>query len=194
LTKAEVKELQDQATRYLKEEICRVDSWVVLLADSEAILKRIEKLSALDSSPFTRQQLDNLRRRFEDYFHHGDYFEGKVWVKKHRPIFNNSNARFFTCVRLYLVRVLTNAVSENWAKTAALIRKKIARSDGIPLRFREVPHSTREDCVWDFWWIEDENENDDYPKWLIPWLTFGRLYSFKMYKTPWSERVVDVCL
>ncbi len=95
LTKAEVKALQDQATRYLKEEICRVDLWVMLLADSETILKRIENSSALDSSPFSCQQLDNLRCRFEDYFHHGDYFEGKVWVKKNRPIFNTSYEGFF---------------------------------------------------------------------------------------------------
>jgi hypothetical protein len=46
--KAEVKAMQDQATRYLKEEICRVDLWVVLFVDSEMILKRIEESSALD--------------------------------------------------------------------------------------------------------------------------------------------------
>jgi hypothetical protein len=135
--------------------------------------------------------LDYLRSRFDDYFHHGEYFKGKVWVKKHRPIFNTSNVGFFTCVHPYLVKVLKNEVSENWAKTAALIREKIARSDGIPLRFREVSHLTCQDCTWDFWWNGDENENDDYHKWLIPRLTFSHLYSFKMYKKPLSERVVD---
>jgi hypothetical protein len=45
---------------------------------------------------------------------------------------------------------------------------KIGRCDHIPLRYRKVPHLTREDFMWVFWWNKDENKNNDYPKWLIP--------------------------
>jgi hypothetical protein len=187
----EVKMLQARASRYLQRGLCDVHVWIYLYEDSHITSNRLEQSSAVASSPFTREQLDKLKQRYDDYFLSADFFEGDDWVKKNRPIFNTGNSWLYTFRHPYLITIDTGTMRGDWSRIAALIREKIARSDGIPSRYREVPHPRRDGYVWDFWWNEDENEDDDYPNWLIPLLPFRRLYTFKMFRKPLSERVVD---
>jgi hypothetical protein len=194
LTQDEVKVFQARANRYLERGLCDVHVWVYLYEDSHITSNRLEQSSAVASSPFTREQLDKLKQRYDDYFLSADFFEGDDWVKKNRPIFNTRNSYLYTFRHPYLITVNTGSVRGDWSGIAALIREKIARSDGIPSRYREAPHPTRDGYVWDYWWNEDENEDDDYPNWLIPRLPFRRLYTFKMFRKPLSERVVDNAL